>query len=213
MLPRILRANGLTLRGGEIAYLLVCLCVLAALVAFLAFSAIYQLKAERFAKARAAELLARPPKARRPKDWGDILEEKLAYDALFQAPPPQEAKQPVPEPPPELKTIDPTPVPFEDHLAPKPVPMSRTAVPPGDPTTALPADNAVVTAPSPPDPGLMTFAERAYEMVSVDSLEFSDRERFGLHLFIAGACGELTRCRAWTVAEGQDALAPAGPDL
>ncbi len=214
VLPRILRANGLTLRGGEVAYLLVCLCVLAALVAFLAFSAIYQLKAERSAKARAAELLARPPKARRPKDWGDLLEEKLAYDALFPAPPPEEAKQPEPEPPPELKTNDPVQIPFEDRVAPRsmPAPMLIHAAPPSVPTPAPPASNAVATTPSPPsspDPALMTFAERAYEMVTIDSLEFSDRERFGLHLFIAGACGELTQRRAWTAAEGEAALAGA----
>lgn len=94
-------------------------------------------------------------------------------------------------------------------------PPTRNAAPLILPTASLPPSAAVSatpatpTQPSSPDPALMTFAERAYEMVTIDSLEFSDRERFGLHLFIAGACGELTQRRAWTTVEGQAALSGA----
>ena len=217
VLPRFLRANGLSLRGGEVAYMLVCLFVLAALVAFLVFSAISQFNAEKNAKDRAAEALARKQKtARRPKDWGDLLEDRLqAYDALFPAPPPQEGQppaEPAVEAPPELKTTERVPVPFEDGAVPPP---TRTAPPLILPTPSPPPAGAMAATPASPqqppspDPALISFAERAYEMVTVDSLEFSDRERFGLHLFIAGACGELTQRRAWTAAEGQAALSGA----
>ncbi len=217
VLPRFLRANGLSLRGGEVAYMLVCLFVLAALVAFLVFSAIYQFNAEKNAKARAAEALARKQKnARRPKDWGDLLEDRLdAYDALFPAPPPQEEQppaEPAVEAPPELKTTEGVPVPFEDGAVPPPTRIAPSLI---LPTPSPPTAGAMTATPTTPpqapspDPVLTTFAERAYEMVTVDSLEFSDRERFGLHLFIAGACGELTQHRAWTAVEGQAALSRA----
>jgi hypothetical protein len=186
-LPVIEESFGGPLEAGQSAFLLSTLCLIVGLCVYLTLSAVHrrglQKRAEALALAAAAQRAARP----RVKDWSDILEERLdAYTVVFAE---KHAKQEEALLNRYVERPDQADVPFEE----RPLPTAPEPAPPAPEPTRL-------------DPELDSFADSAIEAFIGAELAPTACDAFALHLYLAGACGEITRRKGWDAALGQQAL-------